>query len=142
MYHFDATGTTPVDLESTQNVHIFSQDDHCTAVAIHKEASKTNRSDQRAVYQVIRNRMRHSRKTACGVIKEAGQFSFVRKGMNWTASSTMLLKLQQAESHKDVFGKNVLYFHNNKVHPSWTRHMKLVAIIGNHMYYAPIKRKG
>ena len=121
------------------NVFGATTEDNCLAVAIHKEASQTNVIDQKAVYQVIKNRMRKENKTACSVIKEPSQFSFVTKRTNWSATKPMLKKLSVAKNHPKVIGENVLWYHNTSVNPRWNRKLKLVKKIDGHRYYAKYK---
>jgi N-acetylmuramoyl-L-alanine amidase len=57
-------------------------EDECLATAVYFEAKGESARGQRAVAQVIVNRTRSGRFPAslCGVVRQRGQFSFVRRG--------------------------------------------------------------
>ena len=114
-------------------IQAIASDSECIAVAIYKEASGEGLLGQRAVYDIIQQRMKDKHKTACQVIKEPGQFS-------WNTSSISATKKQLTRyrfvSRIPPVVKGAAYFHNKNINkPSWARKMKVKAKIGNHVFY-------
>ena len=112
-----------------------TQDEHCLALAIYSEASKTVLQDQRGVYQVIINRMHVSNKSACAIIKERKQFSFVSPKTKWVATQEMLNKLYKIRTMPKIFSNDILWFHTHFVKPPWSYKFKMVYDTGVHKYY-------
>lgn len=117
------------------NCHSATKDEHCLAVAIYEEASKTSLQDQRAVYQVIVNRMKASDLSACQVVKAHKQFSFVTSHTKWVATQEMLSTLYTVRAMPKIFSSDILWFHANYVKPVWSKKLKLVYSTGIHKYY-------
>ncbi len=114
----------------------------CLAGAIYFESKGEPLAGQLAVAEVIINRTKSGRypTTPCGVVKQRGQFSFVRGGR--------LPPIPKASAHwrkavaiahiaiKDLAdspAENALSFHATYVSPGWR--MKRVATVGNHVFY-------
>lgn len=113
----------------------------CLAIGVYYESKGEPLSGQLAVANVILNRTESGRfpKSVCGVLKQRGQFSFVRGGKlptprdcaQWREAVQVALVAQ-----KDLWDNPVpdaLFFHANYVKPSW--HMSRVASLGNHIFY-------
>ena len=115
--------------------YAYTQDDHCIAVAVHREASKTIYKDKVAVYQVIVNRSQKLSKSFCEVLKEPRQFSFVKPSTKWIATKEQLKLLDKLKKEARIFGKDVLYFHSKTNDPAWARKMVRVITIGKHKFY-------
>lgn len=123
---------TPADL---------NQDLTCLAGAIYFESKGEPLSGQLAVAEVIINRAKSGRfgSSICGVVKQRGQFSFVRGGQipavaNNRDYRTAIAVAQVAMGDDwESPAPNALYFHARRVSPSWR--MQKVASIGNHVFY-------
>jgi N-acetylmuramoyl-L-alanine amidase len=114
----------------------------CLATAIYFESKSEPMAGQLAVAQVIINRTKSGRFPAnvCGVVKQRGQFSFVRGGalpvidgaraQYRTALAVAKVALAKAWSSTAA---NALFFHARSVLPAG-RHV-VVASIGNHIFY-------
>ena len=114
----------------------------CLATAVYFESKGEPLAGQLAVAEVIINRTRSGRfpETLCGVVKQRGQFSFVRAGqmpavprgsVHWrTAVAIAQIAHQQLSSHAAT---PALYFHARRVAPGW--HLTRVGAVGNHVFY-------
>ncbi|MEG3088408.1 cell wall hydrolase [Sphingomonas sp. PB4P5] len=113
----------------------------CLAGAIYFEAKGEPLPGQLAVAEVIINRAASGRfaKSVCAVVKQAGQFSFVRGGRipaiaNNANYRTAIAVAQVAlRDQWDSPAPKALYFHARRVSPGWR--MTKVASIGNHVFY-------
>ena len=115
---------------------------NCLAVAIYFESKGEPLVGQLAVGQVMMNRTQSGRfpETLCGVVKQTGQFSFVRHGQfphiaeNSPAWHTALAVAEIARNDlwEPVAGK-AMFFHARRVSPHW--HAVQVAALGNHIFY-------
>jgi spore germination cell wall hydrolase CwlJ-like protein len=113
----------------------------CMAGAVYFEAKGEPLSGQLAVAQVILNRTKSGRfpKSACSVVKQRGQFSFVRRGRipaiagnRAYRTAVAVARVAMAESW-DSPAADAMYFHTRRVSPGW--HLTKVAAIGNHVFY-------
>ncbi len=118
------------------------REQNCLAGAIYFESKGEPLDGQLAVARVILNRAQSGRfaSTACGVVFQRGQFSFVRGGSmpaishvssNWR-TAVAIAKIAQDDlwvSKTD----DALYFHARRVAPGWR--MARVGAIGNHVFY-------
>lgn len=114
----------------------------CLAGAIYFESKGEPLSGQLAVADVIINRTKSGRfpSTICGVVTQAGQFSFVRGGeiphidLKRKAYRTALAVAQVAlDQEWDNPAPDALYFHAKHVKPGWGRAQ--VASIGHHVFF-------
>jgi hypothetical protein len=114
----------------------------CLAGAIYFESKGEPLPGQLAVAEVIINRTKSGRypTTMCGVVKQRGQFSFVRAGrLPPIAKQSAHWRKAVAIAHialKDLADSpapNALSFHATYVSPRWR--MKRVATVGNHVFY-------
>lgn len=114
----------------------------CLAVAVYFESKGEPLAGQLAVARVIKNRSNSARfaRTYCGVIRQAGQFSFVRGGgfppiarggAHWRTAVAIATVADQGLWEAPA--ANALFFHARRVAPSWR--MTRVASIGNHVFY-------
>jgi len=117
-------------------------DAECLARAIYWESNGEPLAGQLAVAEVIINRSRSGRfaSTICGVIRQRGQFSFVRGGhipapprnSGWrNAVGVAHVALQDLA---DSSASRALFFHARRVSPGW-RNLTRVATVGNHVFY-------
>lgn len=110
----------------------------CLAVAVYHEARGEPVAGQRAVAQVLVNRVRSGRfaRTLCGVLRQPGQFPFrakaasARNARQWGQA----LRVARAVMTGAEQGHpRALFFHATHVNPGWSRTQ--VAAIGNHVFY-------
>jgi N-acetylmuramoyl-L-alanine amidase len=114
----------------------------CLAGAVYFESKGEPLRGQLSVAQVILNRMRSGRfpKSACGVVKQRGQFSFVRGGrIPAVARGSLAWQRAVAIAHiareglADGGAPRALFFHARYVSPRWN--LTRVAAVGNHIFY-------
>lgn len=115
-------------------------DDICLAWVIDNEARGESILGQRAVLDVVKNRMATKKLTACQVVKEPYQFSGYHKGMKLKATKEMLHRLDDVSKMKPVV-PSATYFHAKYVRPSWAAKMKRILTIGRHIFFAERKPK-
>ncbi len=114
----------------------------CLAGAVYFEAKGEPLHGQLSVAEVILNRARSGRfpPSACGVVKQRGQFSFIRGGRFPAIARTSLAwKRAVAIAHiavqdlADGPAPKALFFHAKRVSPRWR--LTRVAAVGNHIFY-------
>jgi spore germination cell wall hydrolase CwlJ-like protein len=113
----------------------------CMAGAIYFEAKGEPLSGQLAVAEVILNRSKSGRfpKTVCSVVKQPGQFSFVRGGRVPTIAQNKQYRTALAVARValadawDSPASGAMYFHARGAAASW--HREQVAAIGNHVFF-------
>ncbi len=114
----------------------------CLAGAVYFESKGEPLAGQLAVAEVILNRTHSGRfpATACGVVFQRSQFSFVRgggfppivrSGQNWR-QAVAIAKIALANEWSSGVGK-ALFFHARYVSPGWR--LTRVAALGNHIFY-------
>jgi N-acetylmuramoyl-L-alanine amidase len=115
----------------------------CLASAVYFESKGEPLLGQLSVAQVILNRTGSGRFPAsvCGVVKQRGQFSFVRGGQlpgvprasaSWR-KAVAVAHIAQAELANGSAPK-ALFFHARRVGPGW-RGVTRVSAVGNHIFY-------
>ncbi|WP_235512824.1 cell wall hydrolase [Sphingomonas sp. Leaf17] len=114
----------------------------CLAGAIYFESKGEPLAGQLAVAEVIINRAKSGRfaDNICGVVKQRGQFSFVRGGQMPSIDATRaayrtalaVAKVAIADAW-DSPAPKALFFHAARVRPSWG--LTKIAAIGNHIFY-------
>lgn len=113
----------------------------CLADAVYFESKGEPLSGQLAVAEVIINRTTSGRfpTSICSVVKQPGQFSFVRGGRIPDApegqqyrTAAAIAKVALADAW-DSPAPQALYFHARRVSPGWNR--ARVATIGNHIFF-------
>jgi spore germination cell wall hydrolase CwlJ-like protein len=120
-----------------------SADEECLAGAVYFEAKGEPLKGQLSVAEVILNRAKSGRfpKSACGVVKQPGQFSFVRGGRFppiARASAAWRKAVAIARVARDELADGgaprALFFHARRVAPGW-RGLTRIAAVGNHVFY-------
>lgn len=118
------------------------EDARCLATAIFYEARSESLEGQLAVARVVINRSKSSRfaGSLCGVVRQPGQFGFVRRGVipepdtsrpAWKTSVAVAhVALENAWASE---AEGALYFHARRVSPGWSR--QRIAMIDNHIFY-------
>jgi spore germination cell wall hydrolase CwlJ-like protein len=113
----------------------------CLAGAVYFESKGEPLSGQLAVANVIINRTTSGRfpTTICSVVRQPGQFSFVRGGRIPAVgpnaqyrTAAAIAKIAMADGWDNPAPK-ALYFHARRVSPNWGK--ARVALIGNHVFF-------
>jgi spore germination cell wall hydrolase CwlJ-like protein len=123
----------------------------CLAQAIYYEAASESEDGQRAVAQVVLNRVRHPAwpNTVCGVVYQgpmrAGggcQFTFTCDGsLMRAAGGPVWLRARQLATEA-LAGRSFApvglstHYHTTAVFPSWAPRLARTALIGAHQFYA------
>jgi hypothetical protein len=122
----------------------------CLAEAIYYEARSESEDGQRAVAQVVVNRVRHPAwpKSICGVVYQgplrAGggcQFTFTcdgslaarPQGIAWARARAIAATALAGQAYAPV-GLST-HYHTNAVSPTWAPRLALTAVIGAHIFY-------
>lgn len=114
----------------------------CLAGAVYFESKGEPLHGQLSVAEVVLNRARSGRfpASACAVVKQRGQFSFIRGGrFPAIARSSLAWKRAVAIAHiavqdlADGPAPKALFFHAKRVSPRWR--LTRVAAVGNHIFY-------
>ncbi len=122
----------------------------CLSKAIYFEARGEPERGQKAVAQVIMNRVRNSfhPDTVCGVVLEGEhlrnkcQFSFacdgipdvIRDAEKWREVQALAKKVFDGKIWLNEIG-NANQYHASSVNPDWARTMRKITTIGNHKFY-------
>jgi hypothetical protein len=123
----------------------------CMANAIYYEAASEPDVGQRAVAQVILNRLRHPRypKTVCGVVYEgaekslACQFTFACDGSTRRRPDPAGLARARLVADAALHGATsslagqATHYHTTAIVPLWAHEMRKVAMISHHVFYRP-----
>lgn len=129
-------------VDAYSNSQAPSSEFECLAGAIYFESKGEPLAGQLAVAEVIINRTKSGRypTSICGVVKQRGQFSFVRGGQlppipkqsaHWRKA--VAIAHIAVKDLADSPAENALSFHATYVSPRWR--MKRVATVGNHIFY-------
>lgn len=113
----------------------------CLAGAIYFEAKGEPLTGQLGVAQVILNRTQSGRfpRTVCSVVKQRGQFAFLRDGEMPAIPDNAHYRTAMAVAQVALDGGwespvgDALFFHASRVAPSWGK--RRVAAIGGHVFY-------
>jgi spore germination cell wall hydrolase CwlJ-like protein len=113
----------------------------CLAETIFHEARGTSKKSKQAVGLVVLNRKNKRQKPICKIVKEPGQFDYVRKKLKIDKKSRdwydVLAFTNNFIQHvpKDFTDGSTL-FHNVKVHPRWNRKkIKETFKLDGHIFY-------
>jgi N-acetylmuramoyl-L-alanine amidase len=115
----------------------------CLAGAVYFESKGEPLQGQLTVAEVVLNRARSGRFPAsvCGVVKQRGQFSFIRgRRFPPIARGSAAWHKAVAVAHiamedlADGAAPKALFFHARRVSPGW-RGLTRVAAVGNHIFY-------
>jgi hypothetical protein len=118
-------------------------EEECLAGAVYFEAKGEPLKGQLSVAEVILNRAKSGRfpRSACGVVRQHGQFSFVRGGrFPPIARASAAWRKAVAIAHvareelADGAARGALFFHAKRVSPGW-RGLTRIAAVGNHVFY-------
>lgn len=120
----------------------------CLALAALAEAGAGD-DDQRAVMQVVLNRVRHPAfaKTVCGVIFEGSeratgcQFSFTCDGSLARTYPEALWSAARRRAEEALGGRvyapvgNATHYHTDWVYPWWSNQLDKIARVGTHLFF-------
>ena len=115
----------------------------CLANAVYFESKGESLRGQLSVAEVVLNRAKSGRfaSSICGVVKQRGQFSFVRRGrLPAVPRASAAWHKAVAVAHialedlADSPASRALFFHARRVKPGW-RGVTRVATVGNHIFY-------
>ncbi|WP_447727734.1 cell wall hydrolase [Sphingomonas koreensis] len=138
----DADYATLAAAVAAQPLAVDDEELNCLAIGVYYESKGEPLEGQLAVAEVILNRAESGRfpRSVCGVLKQRGQFSFVRGGQlpqppeGVRAWKTALAVAKVARGDMwDSRVSNALYFHARYVSPGWRR--ARVGSVGNHIFY-------
>ncbi|NNE57004.1 MAG: cell wall hydrolase [Hellea sp.] len=121
----------------------------CMAEAIYYEARSETTSGQRAVAEVIQNRIKskHYPNSVCDVVYEGSerttgcQFSFTcdgsmdiaPRGKSWERS-VKVANYMLSGSHLPITN-NATHYHTTEVSPAWSQTMRMTRKVGSHVFY-------
>lgn len=119
------------------------KDIECLARNIYHEARGEPLEGQVAVAQVTINRVESGgfQSSVCNAVYANRQFSWtldkskkIKDRKAWEASITVAKAVLTKSIHLSDF--KALYFHTKQVKPRWNRNKRVVAVIGNHIFYS------
>ena len=121
----------------------------CLTAAVYHEARSEGADGQRAVAQVVLNRVRHPAfpSTVCGVVYQGSgrrtgcQFSFTcdgslgrrREGHAWTRAREIAPAALGGEVYAAV--GNATHYHTRAILPYWASSLRRSATVGEHIFY-------
>lgn len=151
-YMRDASLTEPLitykraDLEGAIEA---SEEMRCLSEAVYYEARSETRSGQKAVAEVILNRVasKHFPDTVCGVVYEGSerrtgcQFSFTcdgsmseaPKGKSWKRSKAVAELV--LTGGVEPFTNRATHYHTTAVNPHWSGTLRMTKRVGSHVFY-------
>lgn len=139
----DRPGQSLAELVSEfDTTELTDEEANCLATAIYYEARSESLNGQLAVAHVVLQRAKSGRfpKSLCGVVKQPGQFSFVRSGRmpaapshagQWRTARAIADIAMDGSWNNPVEG--ALFFHSSRVQPGWAR--ERMTRIGGHIFY-------
>lgn len=136
----------PIGLAGTPVDHVRAL--QCLTTAIYYEAAREPDEGQRAVAQVVLNRVAHPAfpKTVCGVVFQGSerpgcQFSFACDGSLAHAPMPAFWQRARRVAEAALAGETyapaeqATHYHTSAVHPAWSNSMTLLTVIGAHRFY-------
>ncbi|MDO5606169.1 MAG: cell wall hydrolase [Paracoccus sp. (in: a-proteobacteria)] len=112
----------------------------CLAEALYFEARGEGHAGQRAVAEVILNRVdsRAFPNSVCGVVHQPGQFSY-KKGRRMSnaaaANRARAIATEALAGAPRSLTDGATYFHTTSVRPSWSKRFTRTTRIGSHIFY-------
>jgi spore germination cell wall hydrolase CwlJ-like protein len=143
---FSNKASTPVVLDWSENQ---AQTHQCLAEAVYYEARSETKAGQKAVAEVILNRVKskHYPNTICGVVYQGAerstgcQFTFTCDGSTakmpygklWTRSEDVA-RLALTGAMGELTG-GATHYHTTDIFPHWAPNMRPTRLIGSHQFY-------
>jgi len=125
------------------------QEAKCLAEAIYYEARSQSYAGQKAVAEVVQNRVKskHYPNSICGVVYEGServtgcQFSFTcdgsmdkaPRGRHWEKSQS-IAKLSIMGGYTKFMGR-ATHYHTHEVNPPWAKNLHSLGDVGDHTFY-------
>lgn len=152
VFAFQPLLTTPLEDVFRGRIDIvdYDRDRHCLATAIYFEARGESEAGQRAVAQVVLNRVLDYRypDTVCGVVfqnqtwRNRCQFSFACDGQpervndkrSWSTAMMIAEEALDGDYFLDGIG-DATHYHATYVNPRWSRALRKVEKVGTHIFY-------
>ncbi len=132
------------ELEDKITHNNYKKELRCMAENLYHEARGESKAGQRAVAEVVMNRVESKRypNTICGVIHQRSQFSWTldKKNLNkklteknklYKKAKKIAIKVMLNNSRK----LKATHYHTHAVSPYWNKNMKQVAMIGEHRFF-------
>jgi len=145
----DLATLTGVSAPETHEKLILGAETHCMAEAVYYEARSETLSGQRAVAEVILNRVKskHFPNTVCEVVYEGSQrstgcqFTFTcdgsmeiaPKGKGWERS-VETANFVMSGGHTPLTNY-ATHYHTLQVNPVWSQTMRMTRQVGSHVFY-------
>jgi len=131
--------------ERPATVQIDPKDLQCLSEALYFEARGEGVQGQRAVAEVILNRVDHPRfpQTVCGVVHQRGQFTYNKNARireKGTFARVQKVAMAALAGAPRTLTHGATYFHTPAVRPSWSRRFERTARIGRHIFYRSDRR--
>lgn len=111
-----------------------SNETHCKALTVYKEAGGESLVAQRAVLDVLETRIKLSRSSCKKEVSLPRQFSWHHAGVPLKAKQSMLTTYDKIVKMEPVM-QGATHFHSVRVKPKWAKKMKYVGRIGKHYFY-------
>lgn len=127
------------------HVQISPKDLQCLSEALYFEARGEGVNGQRAVAEVILNRVDHPRfpKTVCGVVNQRGQFTYnktARIREKGTFARVQRVAMAALAGAPRTLTNGATYFHTKAVRPTWSKRFERTTRIGSHIFYRSDRR--
>jgi len=152
MIAFQPLLTSPLEEVFRGRIEIvdYDRDRHCLATAIYFEARGESEAGQKAVAQVVLNRVLDYRypDSVCGVVfqnqtwRNRCQFSFACDGrperINDKGSWSTAVRIAEEALDGDYFLEGVgeaTHYHATYVRPRWSRYLNKMEKVGTHIFY-------
>ena len=149
-HQFDAPSATPAaPFQHDGDTLALGRAQDCLATAIYYEARSESEAGQRAVAQVVLNRVRHPAfpSSVCGVVYQGAQrrtgcqFSFTcdgsmarrPRGGAWDRAQRIAAAALGGEVYAPV--GNATHYHTTAILPYWAPSLSRAAVIGAHVFY-------
>jgi hypothetical protein len=142
-------GSTAEPYAASRDPATFDRSLQCLTEALYYEARNQSDDGQRAVAQVVLNRVRHPAypNTVCGVVYQGSerttgcQFSFtctgvmgpIRDGASWDRARRIAAAALRGNVYRPV-GLAVNY-HTTAIHPYWAPSLNVQTTVGAHIFY-------
>lgn len=122
-----------------------NSDLECLSEALYFEARGESTQGQKAVAEVILNRLDHPKfpKTVCGVVNQKGQFTYnknarIREHGAYARVKTIAKAALQGAPRNLTNGAT--FYHASSVRPNWSRKFERTTRIGSHAFYRSDRR--
>lgn len=112
-----------------------STDVQCLGSAVYYEARGESLLGQKAVVEVILNRVKRRGLSICEVVLQNKQFSFVSRRTQWLSEEASEKVLKALSRVSEAVGKCATHYHNHTVQPKWAQAFVILRVIGGHIFY-------